>query len=48
MNPLMIAGGVGECIDAFLVNGDPLRDTEFLADGLNGLSDGRNDAHGFG
>jgi len=45
VDPLMVAGGVGERADAFLIDGDPLGNTEFLADGLNGLSDGRNDSH---
>jgi hypothetical protein len=45
MDSLMIAGGVGERIDAFLIDGEPLGDAEFLTDGLNGLLDARNDSH---
>jgi hypothetical protein len=46
VDPLVVAGGVSERVDAFLIDGNPLGDTEFLADGLNGLIDGRNDSHG--
>jgi hypothetical protein len=46
VDPLMIAGGVGESIDAVLIDRYPLRDAEFLTDGVNGLLDGRNDSHG--
>ena len=42
----VVAGGVGERVDAFLIDGNPLGDTEFLADGLDSLIDGRNDSHG--
>ena len=31
VNPLMIACTVGELIDALLVNGEPVRDSQFLS-----------------
>jgi hypothetical protein len=34
----MIAGGVGERIDAVLIDRDPIRDAEFLTYGVNGSS----------
>jgi hypothetical protein len=46
VDPLVVAGGVGERVDAFLIDGNPLGDAEFLADGFNSLIDGRNDSHG--
>jgi hypothetical protein len=36
----MIAGGVGKCIYAFLINRDPVGRGEFLTHDLNGLLDG--------
>jgi hypothetical protein len=45
VDPLVVTGGVGEGVDAFLIDGNPLGDTEFLANGLNSLIDGRNDSH---
>jgi hypothetical protein len=45
VDPLVVAGGDSERVDAFLIDGNPLGDTEFLADGLNSLIDGRNDLH---
>src|ERR1700730_7114691 len=39
VNPLMIVGGVGKCIYAFLVYGDPFGDAQFLAYGLDALID---------
>ena len=41
----MVPSRVGERIDAVLIDGDPLGDAEFLADGVNGLGDGCNDSH---
>jgi hypothetical protein len=46
VDPLVVAGGDSERVNTFLIDGNPLGDTEFLADGLNGLIDGRNDSHG--
>jgi hypothetical protein len=45
VDPLMIAGRVGERVDAVLIDSDPLGDAEFLTDGVNGLLDGSNDSH---
>lgn len=45
MDPLMVASRVGECIDAVLIEGNPLGDTEFFTDGIDGLCDGCNDSH---
>src|SRR5262249_37174533 len=41
----MIAGTVGERIDAVLVDRDPIGGAEFLTDGVDGLLDGRNYSH---
>jgi hypothetical protein len=46
VDPLVVAGGDSERVNTFLIDGHPLGDTEFLADRLNGLIDGRNDSHG--
>ena len=32
MDPLMIAGGIGEFVDKRLVDGKPIADADFLAD----------------
>jgi hypothetical protein len=40
----MVASRVRERVDAFLIDGNPLGDAEFLADGVNSLIDGRNDS----
>jgi hypothetical protein len=39
VDPLIIAGGVGERIHAFLIDSEPPGNAELLADGLNGLLD---------
>jgi hypothetical protein len=46
VDPLVVAGGDSERVNTFLIDGNPLGDTELLADGLNSLIDGRNDSHG--
>jgi hypothetical protein len=40
VDPLMVVGGVGKCIYAFLIDGDPFGRGEFLTHDLNGLLDG--------
>jgi hypothetical protein len=40
VDPLVVAGGVSERVDAVLIDGDPLGDAEFLTDGVNAVLDG--------
>ena len=46
MNPLMVAGGVGKRIDPMLVNHDPVRNANFLADQVSEVRIGHF-THGF-
>ena len=43
----MIAGGVGELVHPFLVDGQPVTGAELVADGGGNLVEGREDAHGW-
>src|SRR5271156_5128297 len=46
VDPLVIAGDIGERVDALLVDACPVADAQLLADELYGFVDGPNDLHG--
>jgi hypothetical protein len=45
VDPLTVPRRVGEGVNTVLIDSGPSGYTEFLTDGVNGLSDGCDDAH---
>ena len=45
VNPLVVAGAIGEVVDPLLIDGQPVADTEFGSDQGLRIGDGRDDLH---